>query len=151
MRPSALWPIIGAAVFVAVGAPADAQAPQAIPVAVAKPLAKRITRWDEYSGRFEAVNTVEVRARVSGLASAERNMTDAESGIAATRAAMMEAMDRAGLSYDREEDSGALAAAAQAALNREAELKEQRRAVEEREQELKQRERALVNARLYRS
>lgn len=67
MRPSALWPIIGAAVFVAVGAPADAQAPQAIPVAVAKPLAKRITRWDEYSGRFEAVNTVEVRARVSGF------------------------------------------------------------------------------------
>jgi membrane fusion protein, multidrug efflux system len=49
------------------GAPAEAQAPPAIPVAVAKPLAKRITRWDEYSGRFVAVNTVEVRARVSGF------------------------------------------------------------------------------------
>jgi RND family efflux transporter MFP subunit len=46
---------------------AQLPAPQAIPVQVAKPLAKRITRWDEYSGRFAAVNTVEVRARVSGF------------------------------------------------------------------------------------
>jgi hypothetical protein len=56
----------------------------------------------------------------AGLASAERDMRDAESGIAASRAALMEAMDRAGLPYDREEDSGALAAAAQAALDRDA-------------------------------
>jgi RND family efflux transporter MFP subunit len=47
--------------------PASAQQPQAIPVTVAQPVAKRITQWDEYSGRFEAVNTVEVRARVSGF------------------------------------------------------------------------------------
>jgi RND family efflux transporter MFP subunit len=47
--------------------PAVAQQPQAIPVTVATPLAKRITRWDEYSGRFEALETVEVRARVSGF------------------------------------------------------------------------------------
>ncbi len=66
MRSSALWPVIGIILF-GTPIPAEAQAPQAIPVAVAKPLAKRITRWDEYSGRFEAVNTVEVRARVSGF------------------------------------------------------------------------------------
>ncbi len=48
-------------------APVAAQQPQAIPVTVAKPIAKRITTWDEYSGRFEAVNTAEVRARVSGF------------------------------------------------------------------------------------
>lgn len=48
-------------------AEAQQPAPAAIPVSVAKPLAKRITRWDEYSGRFAAVNTVEVRARVSGF------------------------------------------------------------------------------------
>ncbi len=41
--------------------------PPAMPVGVAEPLAKRITQWDEYSGRFEAVATVEVRARVSGF------------------------------------------------------------------------------------
>ena len=49
-------------------APAMAQQPpQAIPVVVAKPIAKRFANWDEYSGRFEAVNTAEVRARVSGF------------------------------------------------------------------------------------
>ena len=34
---------------------------------VARPLQKMITEWDEYTGRFTAVETVEVRARVSGF------------------------------------------------------------------------------------
>lgn len=66
IRPS-IAPAIAALALLVAGGPVEAQAPQAIPVAVANPLAKRITRWDEYSGRFEAVNTVEVRARVSGF------------------------------------------------------------------------------------
>ena len=37
------------------------------PVTVAHPLKKSITEWDEYTGRFQAVETVEVRARVSGF------------------------------------------------------------------------------------
>jgi membrane fusion protein, multidrug efflux system len=41
--------------------------PPAPSVVVASPLAKRIATWDEYSGRFEAVESVEVRARVSGF------------------------------------------------------------------------------------
>lgn len=41
--------------------------PPAMPVTVAAPMAKRVTQWDEYSGRFEAVASVEVRARVSGF------------------------------------------------------------------------------------
>lgn len=41
--------------------------PQAFPVTVAAPLAKRVTQWDEFSGRFEAVESVEVRPRVSGF------------------------------------------------------------------------------------
>jgi multidrug efflux system membrane fusion protein len=49
-------------------APTAAQVgPQATPVTVAYPLPKRITQWDEYSGRFLAVETVEVRPRVSGF------------------------------------------------------------------------------------
>src|ERR1700754_3080255 len=36
-------------------------------VTVSRPLEKRITEWDEYTGRFVAVRTVEVRARVSGF------------------------------------------------------------------------------------
>ncbi|HEY1542439.1 MAG TPA: efflux RND transporter periplasmic adaptor subunit [Xanthobacteraceae bacterium] len=37
------------------------------PVTVAHPLQKNITEWDEYTGRFQAVETVEIRARVSGF------------------------------------------------------------------------------------
>jgi RND family efflux transporter MFP subunit len=47
--------------------PAAAQGPPTPAVTVASPIAKRITTWDEYSGRFEAVETVEVRPRVSGF------------------------------------------------------------------------------------
>ncbi len=42
-------------------------APPAPPVQVASPLAKRITNWDEFTGRFEASEQVDVRARVSGF------------------------------------------------------------------------------------
>ena len=38
-----------------------------MPVTIAQPIAKRVTQWDEFSGRFEAVAQVEVRARVSGF------------------------------------------------------------------------------------
>ncbi|MCA0247501.1 MAG: efflux RND transporter periplasmic adaptor subunit [Proteobacteria bacterium] len=41
--------------------------PPAMPVGVAEPVAKRVTQWDEFSGRFEALASVEVRARVSGF------------------------------------------------------------------------------------
>jgi len=41
--------------------------PPAMPVTVSPALAKRVTQWDEFSGRFEAVAQVEVRARVSGF------------------------------------------------------------------------------------
>ncbi len=47
-----------------------AQAPAAPPppaVSVAHPLEKTVTEWDEYTGRFDAADTVEVRARVSGV------------------------------------------------------------------------------------
>src|SRR6202047_3823180 len=34
---------------------------------VSHPLQKSITEWDEYTGRFTALETVEIRARVSGF------------------------------------------------------------------------------------
>jgi RND family efflux transporter MFP subunit len=41
--------------------------PPALPeVTVAKVISKRIKDWDEYTGRFQAVDTVEIRPRVSG-------------------------------------------------------------------------------------
>src|SRR6059058_2792601 len=47
--------------------PGTASAPPPPPVTVAHPLQKTITEWDEYTGRFVAVEQVEVRARVSGF------------------------------------------------------------------------------------
>ena len=61
------------AVFATVSAlflTADARAqqtPPPLPVTISVPVAKHITQWDEYSGRFEAVASVDVRARVSGF------------------------------------------------------------------------------------
>ncbi len=48
-------------------APSGASAAAPPAVTVARPLQKKITEWDEYTGRFTAVETVEVRARVSGF------------------------------------------------------------------------------------
>jgi RND family efflux transporter MFP subunit len=49
-------------------APATSAAPpQAPPVTVAQPFRDKVMEWDEFTGRFEAVDTVEVRARVSGF------------------------------------------------------------------------------------
>lgn len=35
-------------------------------VKIAQPLSQEVTEWDEYTGRIEAVNSVDIRARVSG-------------------------------------------------------------------------------------
>jgi RND family efflux transporter MFP subunit len=47
-------------------APETAAAPPALPVTVSKPLKMQVTEWDEFTGQFEAVDSVEIRARVSG-------------------------------------------------------------------------------------
>jgi len=43
---------------------AQPQAP--VSVKIAQPLAQEVTEWDSYTGRIEAVSSVDVRARVSG-------------------------------------------------------------------------------------
>jgi len=48
------------------GGPSGGPGSGPAPVTVATPLVKPIVDWDEYSGRFEAINTVEIRPRVSG-------------------------------------------------------------------------------------
>ena len=45
---------------------AQGAAPPPPKVTIAEPLKQRVTDWDEYTGRFEAVQQVEIRARVSG-------------------------------------------------------------------------------------
>ncbi|RVL80340.1 efflux transporter periplasmic adaptor subunit, partial [Sinorhizobium meliloti] len=46
-------------------APAAA-APPAVPVSVAKAESRRITTWESFSGRLEAIERVEIRPRVGG-------------------------------------------------------------------------------------
>jgi multidrug efflux system membrane fusion protein len=63
----------GAGVLFSHGATAEpvvTAAPQAIPVSVAMVQARDVSVWDEYSGRLEAVERVEVRSRVSGAVQA---------------------------------------------------------------------------------
>ena len=47
--------------------PAAGGPPPPPAVTVAKPVQKNLAQWDEYTGRFTALETVEVRARVSGF------------------------------------------------------------------------------------
>ena len=51
----------------------EASVPQPPPgVDVALPIRKTVTEWDEYTGRFEAIERVDVRARVTGYLIEER-------------------------------------------------------------------------------
>lgn len=59
--------LLATAVWAAWAVPASAQAPGgAPPVTTANPLVKELVEYDEFTGQFSAVDTVEIRARVSG-------------------------------------------------------------------------------------
>lgn len=62
------WTAAAAAILLCHAAPALAQAPGGPPpaVTVSKPIVKQVVEYDDYTGRFEAVDSVEIRARVSG-------------------------------------------------------------------------------------
>jgi multidrug efflux pump subunit AcrA (membrane-fusion protein) len=47
--------------------PAQAPAASAPPVTVANPTKRTVTDWDEFTGRFDAIEQVQVRARVTGF------------------------------------------------------------------------------------
>jgi multidrug efflux pump subunit AcrA (membrane-fusion protein) len=53
-------------VLAACGSQAEQQAPPPPPVTVAAPLVQEVMDWDDYVGRFEAIENVEVKPRVSG-------------------------------------------------------------------------------------
>ena len=57
--------------------PATQAAPPAPTVTVAKPLVKEIEEWSDFTGQFEARESVEVRARVSGYLESV-NVTDGQ-------------------------------------------------------------------------
>lgn len=57
---------VTAIILTACGAPAEQTAPPPPPVTVAQPLVGEVMDWDEFPGRFEAPQSVDVRARVGG-------------------------------------------------------------------------------------
>ena len=67
-------PVLGASLIAALVSGCDQGQPQASQakvapeptVSVSRPVQREIVEWDEYVGRFDAVQTVEIRARVSG-------------------------------------------------------------------------------------
>lgn len=59
--------VILALVLAGCGKKEEAAAPPAPPVTVANPLKKQTTDWDEFTGRFDAVDQVQIRARVTGF------------------------------------------------------------------------------------
>jgi RND family efflux transporter MFP subunit len=68
MSAAVRW-AVGALVFpllVSCGAKTADGPPPAAPVVVSAPLQRQIIDWDEFVGRLEAIQTVEVRPRVSG-------------------------------------------------------------------------------------
>jgi RND family efflux transporter MFP subunit len=57
---------VSAAAIVSAASALAQSSPPPPPVTVAKPVVKDITEWDEFTGRFEATETVEIRSRVTG-------------------------------------------------------------------------------------
>ena len=47
--------------------PAQQPAASAPPVTVAQPTKRTVTDWDEFTGRFDAIEQVQIRARVTGF------------------------------------------------------------------------------------
>src|SRR5690349_2959027 len=58
--------IVGPMLALGGAALAQGAPPAPPPVTVAQPLQRNIVEWDEYTGQFQAVDAVEIRARVSG-------------------------------------------------------------------------------------
>ena len=69
-RPLTLRPLIVLVALALSGCGDKPQQPAAaapLPVTVAQPTKRTVTDWDEFTGRFEAVEEVQVRARVGGF------------------------------------------------------------------------------------
>ena len=65
-RPVLRWIALACAVVGGCRSTNAPPAPAPPAVVVAPPLVMRLTEWDEYTGRFEATDTVDIRARVDG-------------------------------------------------------------------------------------
>ena len=98
------------------------KAPPAEPpptVAVANPIRQQVTDWDDYAGRFEAMDSVEVRPRVSGLLQSV-NFRD---GQMVTKGQLLFGIDPRPFAAQLAQAKAQLARAQASRVNAEAELK----------------------------
>ena len=63
---SRFWSVLVVALLAGCGAAEPQQAPPPPQVTVATPLVREMVDWDDYVGRFESIDRVEVKPRVSG-------------------------------------------------------------------------------------
>jgi multidrug efflux system membrane fusion protein len=122
-----------------------AAAPASVSVSVAAALEKSVTEWDDFSGRVEAVDRVEIRPRVSGAIDA----VHFQEGQLVRKGALLFTIDPR--PYEAElarADAAVAGAQARVALSK-TELDRARRLIEERaiaQSELDQRENAMREA-----
>jgi len=115
-------PLLALSACLALAAGCARQAPpaQSLPtVLVAEPVQKQVTEWDDYAGRFEAVESVEVRPRVSGLLQSV-NFRD---GQKVTRGQLLFVIDPRPYAAQLAESRAQLARARAAQVNAQAQLK----------------------------
>lgn len=65
--PARLWAILLGVLALLPLAPVHAQGDGAPPVSVSRPLAREVIDWDEFTGRFDAVEHIVVQPQVSGI------------------------------------------------------------------------------------
>ena len=70
-----LTPLLALALSACGDKPPQQAAAAAPPVTVAQPVKRTVTDWDEFTGRFEAVEEVQVRARVGGFVTSSNSAT----------------------------------------------------------------------------
>lgn len=100
----------------------DAPAPEVPPpptVLVATPVAQAVTDWDDYAGRFEAVEAVDIRPRVSGAVQSV-HFTDGQS---VAKGQLLFVIDPRPYEAQRARARADLAGARAALVNAEADLK----------------------------
>lgn len=107
---------------------ASAAAPPAVPVSVATVTATEVAAWDEFSGRLEAVDRVDVRSRAAGTVQA----VHFREGSLVQKGDLLFSIDPAPFAADVERAEAQVAAARSRLLHAGSELERARRLWEER-------------------
>jgi multidrug efflux system membrane fusion protein len=142
---AAAWSIASRGASKPTAAPQAASAPAAVPVSVATVVEKPVTEWDDFSGRIEAIERVEIRPRVPGTIDA----VHFQEGQLVKKGDLLFTIDPRPYQAELARAEAALAGATARLSLAKTELERTRRLIEEHavaQRELDQRENALREA-----